>query len=82
MSRSDPRGSVGTMVIRLFVLLCLPLLCSPGFSADCRTEPAVRHPSGLFSCSVTKSLVCEFLSKLVLMKEGKPDAKILPALEW
>ena len=55
---------------------------SPGLSADSRTEPAVWHPNGLFSCGVIKYSVCVFLSKLVLVKEGKSDAKILPALEW
>lgn len=63
------------LVLRLFCLSC----DSPGLSAVCRIEPAVWLSNGLFSRSLIKYPV--FLPKLVLMNEGKSDAKILPALE-
>lgn len=51
---------MGTMVIRLQIYreLMLRLFClscgGPGLSADCRIEPAVWHPDGLFRCSFIK----------------------------
>lgn len=63
-------------VLRLFCLSC----GSPGLSADWKIEPGVWHPN-VFSATVLSSILCVFLSELVLMNEEKSDAKILPALE-
>lgn len=63
-------------VLRLFCLSC----GSPGLSADCRIEPVVWHLD-VFSATILSSILCVFLSELILMNEGKSDAKILPALE-
>lgn len=63
---------------------CAPSVClscgSPGLSADWKIEPGVWHPN-VFSATVLSSILCVFLSELVLMNEEKSDAKILPALE-
>lgn len=77
-------GNNGYTTLQIHREPVLRLFClsrgSPGLSADCRIEPVVWHPD-VFSATVLSSILCVFLSELILMNEGKSDAKILPALE-
>lgn len=52
----------------------------PHVPAGCRTEPAADTQRDS-AATVLWNILSVFLSKLVLMNEGKSDAKILPALE-